>query len=220
MKNFLSGKVHSIFIATLIFSFFIGLWMIFGVAILIYAGALYLFRKTKNHLFQDDFINTINVLSPVSGKAQKVEEGIDHPLFGKNLNAITFRVNFFDEYGIYLPASTEVKDVRTEKIKEVNRFKDYSINDEEFQNNGTLIQLKSKMDEIMGLQVLKGIFSMRPRVVVLPGDRGRARANIGVLPFGGLIVLYFDHNYKTHIKEGDDVDAGKTIIASSREGSE
>lgn len=220
IKNYLPTKVHIVFLGILGFCFLFGLWLIWLFTALVYAGVWYLFRKQIGILFRDDFINTQNVLSPVNGKATQLIEHIDHPFFGKDLKAIRFNINFLDEYGVYLPAATEVKNVKTEKIKEVNRFKSFDLTDEDFQSNGVQIKLKSKFDELVGIQILKDRFSLSPSVVVQPGDRGRACANIGVIPFGGSVVLYFDKNFKTHIKEGDDVDAGKTIVASSREGFE
>lgn len=220
IKNYLPTKIHLAFLGSIAFCFLFGFWLLWFAIILVYAGIWYLFRKQVSRLFRDDFINTQNVLAPVNGKAIQVVENISHPFFGKDLMAIRFNVNFFDEYGIYLPAATEVKNVKTEVIKEINRFKNYDLSDQSFQGNGILIKLKSKFDELVGIQVLKDRFSLSPRVVVQPGDRGRACANIGVIPFGGSVVLYFNKNFKTHIKEGDDVDAGKTIIASSREGLE
>lgn len=219
IKNYLPTKIHFGFIAFLAFTFLFGLWLLWFVGALIYVGFWYLFRKQINRI-HDDFIDSQNVLSPVNGKAAQVYDNVDHAFFGKGLRAIRFNINFLDEYGVYLPASTEVKNVKTDKIKEINRFKEYEIDKADHQDNGVLIKLKSKVDEFMGLQILKDRFSLNPVVIVQPGDRGRAKANIGVVPFGGSVILYFDKSFKTHIKEGDDVDAGKTIIASSREGFE
>ena len=214
IKNYLPKSVHVGFAFALGITFLFKLYVLWFFVATLYAGFWYLFRKNMTPI-HEDFIDSQNVLSPVSGKAAQVYESIDHAYFGKGLKAIRFTISFLDEYGVYLPAPTEVKNVKTDKIKEISRYKEYEIENTDYQVNGILIKLKSKVDEFMGLQILKDYFSLSPVVVIQPGDRGRARANIGIVPFGGSVILYFNKNFKTHIKEGDDVDAGKTIIASS-----
>ena len=220
MRSYLSNKVHFYFFLAILFFMMTGLAIFLVLTTLVYAFIFYVFRRPSKQIFVNEFVDTDNVFSPVSGKAQQVYSDVTHPFFGKEVNAIKFKVDFLDDYGVYLPSSSEIKEIKTEKIKEINRYKNYEVLSEKIINNGIQISLKSKRDDQIGLQVLKGRLSLMPRIIVQAGDRGKALANIGLIPFGGSVIMYFDKSYKTHIKEGDDVDAGKTIIASAREKNE
>jgi phosphatidylserine decarboxylase len=49
--------------------------------------------------------------------------------------------------------------------------------------------------------------------MVMPGDRGGRRVNIGYFPFGGTVMLYLPKKYEILIKTNDEVTAGETIMA-------
>jgi hypothetical protein len=48
----------------------------------------------------------------------------------------------------------------------------------------------------------------------LPGDRGKVRANWGFFPFGGTVLVYLSENYEILVKEGDSLEAGKSILCA------
>lgn len=183
-------------------------------AIVLYGIALVIFRKRKIPLFTDQLLTREEVYAPISGKVTGIQEGVDHPLFGKNQTVMQVRIGFFDNYGVYLPVSAEIKDVQKKLMKEANRFMTYKLESTEDEENGVLIQLNSKSAGTLGIQLVKCWFSMSPETVIAPGDRGKARANIGLMPFGGLALLYFDETYKVQSQIGDELNAGKSIISS------
>ena len=56
-----------------------------------------------------------------------------------------------------------------------------------------------------------------PELIVMPGDKGGRRVNIGYFPFGGTVMLYLPKKYEILIKSNDEVLAGETILAVAPE---
>lgn len=57
----------------------------------------------------------------------------------------------------------------------------------------------------------------RPKVVLIPGDRGQAKAYFGRFPLGGLFLLSPPKKYKLWVNKSDNILCGETILAVREE---
>lgn len=211
MKNFLPTAFHRIFLSLLGLFFLFGLWSLFLIIVIFYALTLAIFRRSKLINFQESEVEEGALFSPVNGKVVSIERDIDHPFFGESMIAIRILINPWNEYGIYLPTTSEVKEVHLEKSEEFFRYKrDFPQKEET--PNGLCISLLNKKLDTYGIQFIKCSFGGDAEVGVLPGDRGKLRANIGYMPFGGTALLYIPENYKIMISKSDILVAGVSII--------
>jgi phosphatidylserine decarboxylase len=67
--------------------------------------------------------------------------------------------------------------------------------------------------EYIGMTFYKCRLGLYPEVLVMPGDRGGRRVNIGYFPFGGTLMLYLPGKYEILSKNNDEISAGETIMA-------
>lgn len=181
-------------------------------AFIIYGITLFLFRKKKG-IFKENPTLAEGVLhSPVHGKVIKINQDKTHPQFGENLIEVLIRIPWHAGYGIYLPYTSEVKDLLAVKGRDFFRFaklEGTNIVD----RAGIRITLSDQKGDEIGLQLIKCKAGLWPEIKVMPGDRGKRQANIGLLPFGGTLALYIPSKYEILVQEGQEVVAGESLIA-------
>jgi phosphatidylserine decarboxylase len=155
------------------------------------------FRQSKKDLREDSHISGDVVFSPVNGRVVKVEKDIDHEFFGDKNTVVRLKVPFWKELGLFFPATSEIEDVQAS----CEKCKDH------------LVKFKLPSGLEIGLAVGENILKILPKIVVIPGDRGKQKMNFGYLPFGGEIKVYIPATLEVLINEKDEVVAGQGILA-------
>lgn len=211
-KSYLPARFN-----TLAFLILTSLWLthhykMFFSALIIYWAIYFILRKNRND-FRDDPISTKGVIfSPANGKVIHVEPRISHGVFGDHLYEIQISIPWWKEMGIYLPLSCEIKQLLVLKGQSFFRyFRAIEILGTK-DGKGVSLSLDNRGENI-GLSLIKCKLGLWPEVMVMPGDRGGRRVNIGYFPFGGTVMLYLPRKYEILIKIDDEVNAGETILA-------
>ncbi|MBT3584337.1 MAG: hypothetical protein HN509_05505 [Halobacteriovoraceae bacterium] len=218
LNNYLSKKVIvSAGILSFLF-FFFGFFLIsfFGTAML--ALLLLAFRKNRVLFRENPPTLSEGVLySPVNGRVAEIRNSCKHKTFGEELTLIKIIIPPWKEMGVYLPFSSEVRDLVVENGKPYFRWSKQNVIEESVATPGLSICLASPEGEQIGLHIMRCVFGGWPEIAVMPGDRGKRQVNIGHIPFGGTLLLYLPPNYEILISEGDDVLAGETLVAGLKE---
>ena len=166
------------------------------------SSAFYIFRRKKVYFHEDQVTTTGTVFAPVSGKVVRVSEG--------NTKSITIRMNILDELGIYLPCTSEIKNLNFHSDYSSFRFSSLNLDSSEV---GTVLELSDKKKRVISLQFIRFVTGRLPELVILPGDRGRRQVNIGYFPYGGFVILNLPEESEIVVKEGDRLVATEAIVA-------
>lgn len=194
--SYLPKVVHWVF---LVFTLFILLFSLKAsfLIFLLYTLVVFLFRKRKIY-YKDDQITTSGlVFSPVTGKIVDIDEKEE------KLN-IKLKCFPWNEMGIHMPLTGEVKDVSREKGPV-----DLASN---FPGRVAKVSLEGKDKDLIELSFGKSMFGGRPQLMVAPGDRGRRQVNIGFMPLGGTVELRLPKNCDLMVKVGDDLKAAESVV--------
>lgn len=213
-KSFLPKSLHILFIVTALFVWLVGTFFTFFVVMLVYVGMYFLFRQTKL-TYKDDvgFKNDV-FYSPVSGALKRVRKNINHPFFGKNLTEVHLTVMPWNEYGIYLPFTCEVKELRAHRGKRLIRLGDHLTNYLEASPDvGIDLICEGVNGSTIGMKFVQCYLGGWPEIALLPGDRGKRRSNIGYFPYGGSLILYLPPETQLLLEEGDLLIAGVSVFA-------
>lgn len=114
--------------------------------------------------------------------------------------------------GIFLPLSCEIKNLLVLKGQSFFRLKKAIEELGAKEGKGVSLALDNR-GESVGLTFYKCKVGLWPELMVMPGDRGGRRVNIGYFPFGGTVMLYLPKKYEILVKTNDEVTAGETIFA-------
>lgn len=184
---------------------FFTLWF-FSIAIV-----LVIFRR-KKLVYKDQFRNENSTyLAPVNGFVFDIIPDVEY--MDKKFNVIRFNMPHFYEWGVYLPQDGEVEEVSKLSGKQVLRYITNLPNLLEEKFNHVNIVTKSRNDNLCILKVVRCVIGWKPKIWLVPGDRGRGGACCGFLPFGGTVLMYVPANFDIVINKHDKVVAGETLIA-------
>lgn len=212
LKSYIPSRYNTFFflIGFLIWMFTsLKYFFVFG---LIYLGVYIVLRRDNNH-FRDDPTITKGVLfSPCNGTIINIVDKVNHPFFGDELIEIQICIPWWKEMGVFLPVSSEIKDLRIFKGKSFFRYGNYALSAGMANNSGLGIVFDTK-EHLVGLSLVRCPFGLWPEVTVMPGDRGSRRVNFGFLPFGGTLLLYLPKKYEILVKNNELVQAKETILA-------
>jgi phosphatidylserine decarboxylase len=164
---------------------------------LIFAILILVFRSAKKDLREDSGISNDIILSPVNGRVVKITKNVDHDFFGKDYTCVVLSVPFWKQLGLFFPATSEIEDVQASSEKSLDH----------------LVKFKLSSGLEIGLGVGQNILRLLPKIVVLPGDRGKQKMNFGYLPFGGEIKVYVPSTLEVLINIKDEVVAGQGVLA-------
>ena len=211
-KSYLPPRFNSFTAILLILFWLLGFHKIFSILVVVYFLLYFSLRKNSNH-FRDDPVTTRGVIfSPCNGKIIHIERNISHGLYGDQFTEIQLMIPWWKEMGIYLPLSSEIKNLLVLKGQSFFRyFKAVEMIGTK-EGKGVSLALDNR-GETIGLTLFKCKLGLWPELLVMPGDRGGRRVNIGYFPFGGTVMLYLPKKYEILVKSNDEVSAGETIIA-------
>ncbi len=212
LKSYLPAKFNTFAIIFFLIVWIFGFYKILLVSFLIYIFLYTILHKNRND-FRDDPVSTKGVIfSPVNGKIIHIERNVSHGFFGDNLIEIQIMIPWWREMGIFLPLSCEIKNLLVLKGQSFFRLNKSVEVLGSREGKGVSLALDNR-GETIGLTFFKCKLGLWPELMVMPGDRGGRRVNIGYFPFGGTVVLYLPKKYEILVKVNDDVNAGETIFA-------
>ncbi len=212
LKSYLPAKFNTLAAILFLFFWLCGFYKSIVVFIVVYILLYVVLRKNRND-FRDDPVSTRGVIfSPANGKIINIEHNVSHGLYGDQLIEVQIMIPWWKEMGIFLPLSCEIKNLLVLKGRSFLRTRK-AINElGSSEGKGVSLALDNR-GESLGLSFYKCKLGLWPELMVMPGDRGGRRVNIGYFPFGGTVMLYLPKKYEILIKTNDEVTAGETIMA-------
>ena len=212
LKSYLPAKFNTLAAFLFMLCWLFGFYKILTILISTYIILYVILRKSRND-FRDDPISTRGVIfSPANGTVVHIEHNVSHGFFGDQLIEIQIRVPWWKEMGICLPLSCEIRNLLVLKGQSFFRYlKAVEVLGSK-EGKGVGLALDNRGENI-GLSFLKCKLGLWPELMVMPGDRGGRRVNIGYFPFGGTVMLYLPKKYEILVKTKDEVNAGETIFA-------
>lgn len=215
IKSYIKFKYHFIFITSMLASFIFRQKYLFLIFLVLYLIVRF-FARRKYIYFRDDQMTSSGiVLSPTNGKIVQIEKDISHNLYGDHLTEVRIALGWFAESSILMPVNSEIKSLIVKRGKSFFRYTDFNKLTESSDGKGIYLQfaLLNEPSMKIGLTLLKCRLGFWPALIVLPGDIGNRRANIGHFLFGGTVLLYLPEKYEILISPGDNLTAGETILA-------
>ena len=214
LKSYLNKKTHGILIFFIFLMWLLKFKFLLGLIIFSYVALLYFFRRYDIRFLDGQTSNENAVYSPANGYITSVKKKVDHAFFGKNLNEIRIVIPWWQEFGVCLPFSSEVIDLKINQGKSLYRFSKYGLLSQEVQIVPSLmILLNSSQGNSLGMQLIKCPLGMWPKTKIFPGDRGKSGSLIGYFPFGGTVLLYLPSNYEILVNGGTRASSGLTVLA-------
>ncbi len=212
LKSYLPPRFNTLTVFVLFFLWLFSFFKILLVASLFYLALYVILRRNRND-FRDDHVMTKGLIfAPANGRVKHIEHNVSHGIYGEQLIEIQILVPWWKEMGISMPLSAEIKTLMVLKGQSFFRYmkSDAIIGSKE--GKGVSLSLDNR-GESVGMTFFKCKLGLWPELIVMPGDRGGRRVNIGYFPFGGTVMLYLPKKYEILIKSNDDVLAGETILA-------
>lgn len=211
-KSYLPAKFNTMAFTFFFFFWFCGLYKTLIITLIIYSCLYFILRKSRNDFRDDPVITKGVIFSPANGKIVHIEQNVSHGMYGDQLMEVQIMIPWWKEMGVFMPLSAEIKTLlvlrgqsffRYHKAEEIIGTKD---------GKGVALALDNR-GESVGLTFFKCKLGLWPELMVMPGDRGGRRVNIGYFPFGGTVMLYLPKKYEILMKINDEVTAGETILA-------
>jgi hypothetical protein len=141
------------------------------------------------------------MLSPVTGNVSRINTNSEEI-------SIILKTSFTQNYGLFLPLDCEISKVEgtCESIKVFNKFY--------LKNYNHHIAITSKTFKEIEFTVNCTFSVFKPRIWTMAGDIGTRGANLGFLPFGGMVEIKLPSNTKVLVSVGDNILSSQTILAS------
>lgn len=212
LKSYLPAKFNTLAAILFVIFWIFGFYKILLILVLAYILLYVLLRKSRND-FRDDLVSTRGVIfSPSNGRVVHIEHNVSHGMYGDQLIEIQIMIPWWKEMGIFLPLSCEIKNLLLLKGRSFFRYKKAVEVLGSNEGKGVSLALDNRGESI-GLTFFKCRLGFWPEMMVMPGDRGGRRVNIGYFPLGGTVMLYLPKKYEILVKINDEVNAGETIFA-------
>ncbi|MBL7663913.1 MAG: hypothetical protein JNM93_02180 [Bacteriovoracaceae bacterium] len=176
---------------------------------------LYLFRKKD--LRNNDIIKRTDstILAPVNGVIIKIKK--DKEINGRLYTQFTIMIATLNEWGFYLPASSEVESLEKVEGNKLFRFGMLPSKHEWDLKRQYILKLQTKQKKDIILKVFPCRAGFEPDIWINPGDRGIAGACFGLMPFGGIVRLCLPNPINLFVEEGDLLVTSETVMANLQE---
>lgn len=185
---------------------------------MIYLVMLFFSRRLPPAFQEDGALKEGVLFSPVNGKVSVINEEIDHDVYGKNSKEVVLISPWWREHGIYFPTKAEINNLSYIGNRGHFRFLSHNIFKPEKKREPSLtLGMSSSHSSPFGIDFYKCPTGFWPKILTIPGDRGKAQVNMGFFGLGGTTVLNLPAEYEITVKEGSEVIAGQTIIARATE---
>ena len=218
LKSYLNKRTHGIFILFIFVMWLLKFQFLLGLIIFSYIVLLCFFRRCENRFLGVQTGKQEAIYSPVNGYITSVKKKIDHAFFGKDLAEIRIVIPWWQEFGVRLPFSSKVIDLKMNQGKSLYRFSKHDLPSQEIQIVPSLMilfnnSLGNSQGIFLGMQLIKCPLGMWPQIRIFPGDRGKNQSHIGYFPFGGTVLLYLPSNYEILVSNEVRASTGVTILA-------
>ncbi|MEI8346971.1 MAG: hypothetical protein WCG27_05865 [Pseudomonadota bacterium] len=217
-RTYLPNRYHFAVLVLLALAYMVGHWAWDWIILFFYLLTFYLFRKRQSNPWDHPINIEHAFFSPINGKVVDIKNpALNPPLPGK-YKAVRLRTTLFQEMGIFMPLSAEVRDLVVHLGKRLFRLWHFPKSEakREKLEYVRLILHTWERDDIV-LDFYPYFFGARPQIVLLPGDRGKKLVNIGLFPFGGQVVVYLPEKYEILVTSKDVALAGETLLAGDIE---
>lgn len=212
LKSYLPAKFNTFAVILFVIFWLFNLYKILTFLVLTHIALYILLRKSRNDFRDDPMITRGVIFSPSNGKIVHIEHNVSHGMYGEQLIEIQIMIPWWKEMGIFLPLSCEIKNLLLLKGQSFLRYKKAVEVLGSKEGKGLGLALDNRGEGI-GLTFFKCKLGLWPELMVMPGDRGGRRVNIGYFPFGGTVMLYLPKKYEILVKTNDEVNAGESILA-------
>lgn len=212
LKSYLPAKFNSLAFIILFFLWVFSFYKILAVAFLAYVGLYISLRRNRNDFRDDPMITKGVIFSPANGKIVHIEQNVSHGMYGDQLIEVQIMIPWWKEMGVSMPLSAEIKTLLVLRGQSFFRYHSAAEIIGTKEGKGVSLALDNR-GETIGLTFFKCKLGLWPELMVMPGDRGGRRVNIGYFPFGGTVMLYLPKKYEILFKINDEVTAGETILA-------
>jgi len=177
---------------------------------LLFGCYLVLFRRAKIR-FQDTLSNTPDIcLSPISGKVVAIYKDKESREFEGKVSKIRILLPFWKSYGLYFPFSSQVEIVEHKagvKIWRLAKIGDFTNIAKHYS-----VVLKNKLGHKVQIEIPQCKLGGETEVWIRPGDKARAAACFGYVPFGTYFDICFPNDSEILINENEKVYAGQTVL--------
>jgi hypothetical protein len=170
---------------------------------------LYLLRRNKINYKDLYHPSSEVVISPVNGIIKSIYKKISLEEQGL-WQCVEVEMPYFSEWGIYFPMVAEVYHTEKQSSERLFRFNKIDFRKKYSENR---LQFMGRTGHQVVLSLLPCPTSMRPRVWVEAGDRGRLGACAGFFPLGGTIAIYLPLECNILVSVDDQIVAGDTVLA-------
>jgi uncharacterized membrane protein len=212
LKSYLPARFNTLAFILFFILWIFGLYKILLVLFLAYIILYLSLRKDRND-FRDDPVVTKGVIfAPANGKIVHIEHNVSHGMYGDQMVEIQIMIPWWKETGVSLPLSSEIRTLLVLKGQSFFRYHKAVEVIGTKEGKGVALALDNR-GETVGLTFFKCKLGLWPELMVMPGDRGGRRVNIGFFPFGGTVMLYLPKKYEILMKINDEVNAGESILA-------
>lgn len=212
LKSYLPAKFNTLAFIILFFLWAFSFYKILTMTFLAYIVLYISLRRNRND-FRDDPIVTKGVIfAPANGKIIHIENNVSHGMYGDQMVEVQIMIPWWKEMGVSMPLSAEIKTLLVLKGQSFFRYH-YAVEKIGTKDGKGVALALDNRGETVGLTFFKCKLGLWPELMVMPGDRGGRRVNIGYFPFGGTVMLYLPKKYEILLKINDEVTAGETILA-------
>lgn len=179
-------------------------WVLFGALALVALWVPWFFRDPEREGPRGDSL----VISPADGKVVLIRE-VDEPAFmhGKALRISVF-MNIFSVHVNRYPVAGTVTYVHYNPGKFLNA----AVEKSSLENEMSSVGIESRGARVLVRQIA-GLVARRIITYSRAGDAALQGARFGIIRFGSRVDVFVPTNWLVKVKEGDQAQAGMTILA-------
>jgi len=178
---------------------------------LVWALLLFFFRDPERSSPPEDYL----VLSPADGRVLSVDEVEEQCFLMGRARRVSIFLSLLDVHVNRSPLAGVVELVSHRSGMFLQAFRPQASQ----QNEQNLVGIVHGGDRIL-LKQIAGILARRVVCGVRPGDRLEAGERFGLIKFGSRLEVYLPSHYQVHVRQGQRVVGGETVIASHAQVSE
>ena len=195
-------------------------WVLPFVQFLVWAALIslliFIFRRNPYIGGADPEMRDGVFYSLCAGEVKRVERSVSHPFFGNGQTEIVIEKNGFSEFGLRLPTSCQVHDLKFESPQGVfggfwgSLFTPVAKSQ---RLGGLFIKFKNDLGLTYGVHIPPGVFAGLAKLFVSIGDRGRLGALFGWHAFASRVLFYFPDDFTILVKPGQNLKSVESPVA-------
>lgn len=181
------------------------LYIIYLLLLVVYAGILFFFRSPKRQLSKDNGA----IISPADGKVFMIEETMEEEVFDHPMQKLSIFMSPLDVHLNRVPADGKVVLCRYHPGKYLVAWHPKSSH----LNERNTIVIETPAGIRFLVRQIAGMVARRIVCYCHEGKQVRQGDELGFIKFGSRVDLYIPLASEIHVKPGDKVKGGITILA-------